>query len=421
MPPRPDPVSPPARFGLGVVAAAFGVQAVSIGLTIGIFPVLIEPVETEFGATRTQMSFGVPLVVLAAALCSPLIGRAVDRGAARGVMVSGALLLGAGLLVMSLAPSLAVLAAAWLLLAGTGQALLGPLPAMTVLARWFVARRTTMIAIAAMGTTFGGAVAPLVGELGIQTLGWRHMLVGLAIAAVAIGVPIALGIRSSPADVGLHPDGAAAPPEEPRLEGSGSARDILGQPAFWLLAGTFASFQGLGIGFITHVIPFAAERGIEREVAVGFLSVNALCSATGKLVFGMMADRLGPRRSTQIGVGLQLLGWLGLLGATDATSLGLSGACFSLGIGCIMPCQAGFVSRLFGAARFGEASGLIGLCALVGVVAVSPLMGLAYEASGSYDGPFGGVVGLIVAAGAMASWVRERPLAEASQVRSLGS
>ena len=391
-----------APFGLGVVAAAFGVQAVSIGLTIGIFPVFMQPLEAEFGATRTQVSFGVPLLIVASSLCAPLIGRAVDRGLARRVMVSGALVLGAGFLVMATSNSLLVLAAAWLLLAGVGQALLGPLPAMTVLARWFVARRTTMIAIAATGTTFGGAIAPVLGEIGIRALGWRSALLCAGTAAVVIGVPIVMAGIHAPEEKGLHADGAVAPPAEPPQQGTESSRDILGRPVFWLLVGIFASLQGLGIGFLTHQVPLADERGIARDVAVLLLSVNAIGSLTGKLVFGPITDRIGPRGATLIGVGLQFVGWVGLLIATDALAYGVSAACFSLGIGSTMPCQAGFVAKLFGTTRFGEAAGLLSMCSLVGIVSVSPLMGFAYEASGSYDAPFAGAMVLVVLAGVLA-------------------
>ena len=115
-----------------LAAAALGVQAVSIGLSMTAFPVFLDSIESDFGATRTQMSFGVPLVVASGALVSPWIGRSVDRGSPRRVMICGAFLMMLGLVGLSAATSLIAATAAWVCLVGTGQATLtGPNPALT--------------------------------------------------------------------------------------------------------------------------------------------------------------------------------------------------------------------------------------------------------------------------------------------------
>lgn len=379
----------PSRFGYSIVASAFGVQAVAIGLSMTAYPIFIESLELDLGATRTQTSFGVPLIVAGGALVAPFVGRAVDRGSPRRVMITGAVIMMLGLLCIAAAPTLGWAAAAWVCLVGTGQALLGSIPAMTVIANWFVARRATMIAIAATGTTLGGGIVPPVGELLIQSLGWRTTVACMGLAAATIGIPIVwFGIRKSPEEVGAYPDGAAEPPPTDPLAVSGaSAATILGDWRFWPLAVSFAALLGLGIGFITHIVPLAAERGISRGVAVGLLSVAAASSALGKLLFGSLTDRIGPRGALMLAVGLQALSWGGLALAHDPIWFIGSATVFTLAVACTVPIQVGFVGALFGRSHFGQATGLVNLFSIFGVFTLAPLIGLGFDRTGNYDDP----------------------------------
>jgi MFS family permease len=378
-----------SRFGYSVLAAALGVQAVAIGFSVSAYPIFIESLETDLGATRIQTSFGVPLVIASGLLVGPWVGRAVDQGSPRLVMIAGALAMMLGLLGISVAPSLSWAAAAWVFLVGTGSALLGPIPAMTVIANWFVARRATMVSVAAIGITLGGGIAPAVGELLIQTMGWRTALVFIGLAAAALGVPIAwFWIRKSPEEFGLYPDDAEGPPPpETVVTETGSARLILGDWRFWPLAGTFAALLGLASAFITHVVPLATERGISREVAVALLSAGALSSALGKIVFGVLTDRVGPRRTLFLAVGIQMLAWAGLIVSTNPIPFVASAICFFFALASNVPVQVGFVGALYGTSHFGRATGLLNMFCIVGVFTLSPLIGLGFESSGSYDWP----------------------------------
>jgi len=378
-----------SRFGYSVVAAAFGVQAVALGFSVTAYPIFIESLETQFGATRAQTSFGVPLVVAAGAFVAPWVGRAVDQGSPRRIMIAGALAMMLGLLGISAAPSLSWAGAFWVFLVGTGAALLGPIPAMTLIANWFVARRATMVSIAAIGITVGGGLVPPLGELLIQTMGWRSALFFMGLAVGVIAVPIVwFGVRKSPEEIGLHPDDSdAPPPPEAPIGGSASARSILSNWKFWPLAGAFAALVGLGIAFVTHVVPLATERGISREIAVALLSAGALSSALGKVVFGVLTDRLGPRPTLLLAVGIQLLAWVGLTASTDPIFFVASATCFTLALACTVPVQVGFVGALYGRSNFGRATGLLNLFCIVGVFTLAPLMGLGFELSGSYDLP----------------------------------
>ena len=384
-------------FGYSVVAAAFTLQGLAIGLSLAAYPVLMASVESEFGATRTQASLGIPLLLLASALASPWVGKRVDTGSAKRVMAEGSILMLLGFVLLAQTASLWAAALCWMGLVGVGQAMLGPLPAMTVVARWFVLRRGQMIAIAAMGTTVGGALVPPLAEWLVGGFGWRTAVIAFGATAFLLGVPVAwFGIVDSPEERGLHPDGADhAPALEPEPDAGGGVAGFFRDSNFWLVALGFGLTSGAGIAFLTHAVPYALENGLAREEAVAVLTVNALCAAIGKLLFGNLTDRLGARHAVWIAIALEVAGWLGILSASGSLQYIASAALFSLGLGSMIPCQAGFVARLYGRARFGQASGLVGMVSMLGVFLIAPAVGIGYDAFGSYARPMSAILGAV--------------------------
>jgi MFS family permease len=309
-------------------------------------------------------------------------------------MAAGAILLAAGFLGVGASTSLPWAAVTWVALVGPGYAMLGPHPAMTMLARWFVARRGRMIAIAATGTTFGGILFPPLAQALIDEMGWRWALVGFAAVAAGVGLPVvALGVRASPEEVGARPDGASEPPAASDTAASAvvgtapAASDIalVRDPRFWLLALGFGVMIGVSIGYVTHLVEWAEESGLARVAAVRVLVVNASFALCGKLVFGWLTDRMGPRRASLVAVALQLAGWAIMLSASSTWPFATGAAIFSLGLGCIIPCQAGFIAAIWGSERFGQAAGLIGLVALFGPFLVPVSLGAAYDRLGDYE------------------------------------
>jgi MFS family permease len=381
----------PLPFGTRVVSSAFLAQALAVGLPISAYPVFISSLETELGATRTQASLGISLILVTGALLGPLVGRALDAGWAQVVMAGGALLFAAGFSSIAWTPNLELATLLWIATIGPGFAMLGPHPATTVLAKWFVARRGRMIAIAAMGTTFGGALTPGLAQALIGALGWRSALLGFGLIALTIGLPVALfGIRASPESVGAHPDGTSLPPPveaspDPAQTAQHGMGTLLRDHRFWQLAFGFGLMTGISVGYVTHVVEWAGESGLERDVAVGVLVVNALFTTSGKLVFGWLTDRFGARTASLVGVACQLIGWAGMLFSSSSWIFMFGAALFSLGLGCMIPCQAAFVASIWGRAQFGRAAGLLGLVAIFGPFLVPVSLGIAFDRLGSYE------------------------------------
>ena len=71
-----------------------------------------------------------------------------------------------------------------------------------------------------------------------------------------------------------------------------------------------------GVVVVSHLVPYATDRGIPAASAALLLSVNGVFSMAGALLFGHVADRIGARTT---------LGLIGLVQATCWSRTGLRG------------------------------------------------------------------------------------------------
>ena len=379
----------PKHFGYSIVAATFLAQALAIGLSIGIYPVFMQSVEEAFGLGRAVTSLGIPLVLVVGALISPMLGRWVDTGSIKTLLWFGAALQTIGLVLVSQAESLLAAMIAWIGFVGIGQSLLGTLPNSTIIANWFVVKRGTMIAISATGITFGAAIAPPLSEFLIATLGWRGALLTLGGLCFVIATPVVLlGIVKTPEEKGLYPDGAPRPPDQTEaINNDSGTPKFIGDYRFWLISLAFTCMVAATIGLTTHLVAWAQELNISREHAVLMLSVNAIAAACGKLLFGNLCDRIGPRNTVFLAVSCELIGWLSLLNSSSSIVFGTGAALFSLGAGAMVPCQVSYIGSVWKRSNFGQAMGFMGLIIIIGIFLAPTLIGVGVEHLGSYSTP----------------------------------
>ena len=85
------------------------------------FAVLYLPLIREFGASRAEVASVQALVLLLGGAAGPLVGGALDRLGARGLVQSGAALAAVGLIAASRATSLGAVALMYGLVAGLGR------------------------------------------------------------------------------------------------------------------------------------------------------------------------------------------------------------------------------------------------------------------------------------------------------------
>jgi MFS family permease len=373
--------------GWRVVGAAFVVEFVSIGTSFSAFGVFMDPLAEQFDTTRGVISSGLGGLLLVTGLMGPLLGRVIDRGPLKAMMLCGVFLLATGLLLASRAASLWQAGVAFCLLAAVGTAMFGPLPAMAITANWFVRRRGLALGVTVAGATAASMLAPPIAAALLDALGWRNAVAAFGLGAAVIAAPvILLFVVRRPEDVGQLPDGD--PPRNgatPAPVAGAETRDLIRDPRLWLISLGFALLFASSIVLGLHLVPYAEDLGLSRLHAAGALSVMAPFSLLGKVAFGAVADRVDVRKALWLGIALMAVGWLLLLTRPTYALLLATTALFGLGAGALGPIHGVIIGLCFGRGAFGRVMGIGSLVGLPFIAGAGPAVGFLFDATRSYQ------------------------------------
>ncbi|MHB8574670.1 MAG: MCT family MFS transporter [Dehalococcoidia bacterium] len=374
----------PIFFGWYVVGCAFLVMFVGFGVNYS-FAVFFDPLKQTFGATKTQISglFAVTgFLYFSFGLAS---GRLSDRVGPRPLVLTGGLLIAAGLFAASRANQLWQVYAGYCIGVGLGVGCMY-VPAISAVQQWFLRRRGLATGIAVAGIGVGNLAGPPIGNLLIHNFGWRAAYAILGVTVLVLVVVALWRMENSPAKRGLGIDGAAgaAPASGGRSTPSTETSSVYHTRVFWLLylSCLFTSLA-LFIPFV-HLSSYAKNEGISASGAAWIVGLIGAGSAGGRLFLGSAADRLGRRRSligTYAVMGVMLLWWLL---SHSAWQLAIFSVGFGLGYGGFVALLPALAADYFGAARAGAIIGGLYTSAGIGNLIGPTLAGKVYDATGAY-------------------------------------
>ena len=376
-----------------ILAAALLTQGIAVGLTYGILPVFLEPLEAAFDAPRTQISAGQILMMLALTIGSMTTGVLLDRGHVRSVMLGGSGLLVAALVVASLAPNLWVLGLA-AILAGLSVPSIGPLTAASLITRSFADERGRALGLMSMGPPLGaGLFAGLAGWL-LLSFDWRETYRIFAVVAVIGLIPVIWLVVPARFEIeSASPGAGGAAPAPSRGMGA-----VLRMPVFWWSALIFALATGIFSGWTVHVAAFLRGLGIDEAGSSSLLAVQYWMGVPGALVFGMLADRVS---LTTLFVGMLGTGAAIFAGFSVGPSpLVVSVMCVVAGFafGGVVPLYMMLLGARMGPDALGRAMGLSNLVMLPIMAGAVLLAASNFEADGGY-----GLATLVFSIGLLAS------------------
>ena len=284
-------------YGWWIVVAAFLNLFFAVGIVFYGFPVFYPAFVESLGFLRAQVTQGFLLGFLVAGLPFGLLaGAMIDRIGARGVILSGAGLVGISLLLMGSMTRL------WhyelfCILEVLGYVLAGPIANQVLVARWFHMRRGRAMGYAYLGLGLGGVIAPQLVHFLMRHFGWRHALEIVGLLILLVLFPVGIWItRSTPGEMGLLPDGAESVGlTEDRNSATVSPASGVGAAIrsanFWLiLAGSTLVMGAIG-SVIQHFILFLKDQGYSATTATRFLTALLTSSLGGRVVVGYLADR----------------------------------------------------------------------------------------------------------------------------------
>ncbi len=366
-----------AYYGWRVVlAACFGVMAGFGSLFVYTFSVFVKPLAAEFGWSREAISSGFAIAAVTLGVCSPLLGRWIDRFGPRRIILICMTVYGCGIALLSL-----LHAGIWqfyltcfvLGAVGNGAAHLAYSRSIST---WFQRRLGMALALVMVGAGLGAMILPVVAQSIISRSGWRAAYASLGVLALLLGLPLSWRYIRERGGIGRKSDPVSH-------SGTTWQQGFRSFP-FWIITAIlFVSSISMN-GAITHLSALLTDRGLTAGNAALCASILGGSSLLGRVVVGWLLDRFfGPR----VALAINLITALGILLLARANSFPagcLAAALIGVGAGGEAATTPYLLTRYFGLRAFSTLYGLTWtFYAAAG--AIGPvILGRAFDATGSY-------------------------------------
>lgn len=408
----------PFYYGWLIVGIAFVTMAIGVTARTS-FSLLMPPLIDEFGWDRGLAAGAFSFGFLVSAVLSPIVGRVMDRRGPRVVILTGVVLLSAGLF---LAP---FIERPWHLYVTLGVLVGGGANMMTYTAHsqflpnWFLKRRGLAISLAFAGAGLGAIVLlPWLQSI-ILSEGWRASCWAIGWLVVLAVAPLNLLVRKRPEEIGLLPDGAAPATSASAARQMAHIVDPAWVAVEWTLSRAVrtARFWWIVLGYFcaliawyavqVHQTKYLTEIGFSPLVAAWALGAVSVVAIPGQIILGSLSDRIGREWVWTAGcAGFAVCyGALIALEHNPSTAL-LYIMVFTQGFfGYALTSVMGpIVVEIFEGPHYGAIFGTISVALISGGAAGPWIAGAIHDFSGSYRLAFVLIIGCCVAS-ALAIWL----------------
>ena len=357
-----------------VLGAGLGMGSGTVMLGF-VFSYFLASLGGEFGWSRTQIS-GALFLIPAAALLIPAVGSLIDKHGGLRVAVCSIAGLAIGYSLLAVATTSLVTFYALLgltLVLGLGT---GPITYSRAVVRSFNRGRGMALAIALSGSSLSAIALPPALEAAIAMGGWRAGFLLLAGLAVLVGLPAAwIGLR------GDRP-GKASPQAVP----SQSVRPHLRTRHLYLLIGAIFCMGLPVFGLVSQLRAMVDDRGFEPGEAVLAVSLVGLGVLIGRILAGVLIDRVWAPGVAAAIAGLALIGALVLTQSGTAVGLTLVGiVLIAVAQGAELDLIAFLTARYFPAEVFARLYGIVYLSFAISLPLGGLLFATSFDRFGSYN------------------------------------
>ena len=362
-----------------VIVAAGGVLGcLAIGAMFSL-PVFLVPISEDTGWSVTGISTAMTIGFLAMALASMVWGGLSDRFGPRLVVLTGSVVLAAGIALASLSTSLFGFQLLFgLIVGGAIAAIFAPM--MACVTGWFDTQRSLAVSLVSAGMGMAPmTMSPFAAWL-ISIYDWRTSLQIIAALCAVVMIPVSFLVRRPPA---LSADSPVAAPDDVPHPGM-SVGQAVRSPQFIILLLTNFFCCATHSGPIFHTVSYAVYCGIPMILAVSIYSLEGLAGMGGRVGFGILGDRFGAKRVLVIGLLAQAFGALAYVFVSELAAFYVVAAIFGFIYAGVMPLYAVLARENFPLRMMGTVIGGTAMAGGLGM-AIGPLAGgFIFDTFGSY-------------------------------------
>ena len=388
-------------YGWYIVGAAFLANISCAFFLSSTLSVLLKPITADLRVSRGIFSLLRSGEHLLYALMAPWVGSLLDRYGPRGMMVAGAVLSAIGFLLLGHVQSFLEFASVRGTMMAVGHALVCYFVVNVTVARWFVRMRGRAIALSHLGHGIAKVTISLVVAWLLTFVGWRQVwtLFGVLVVVLAV-IPVAIFMRRSPEDMGLHPDGAAADepldapgrtrergashrePREPEIPWT--RKEVRRTSTFWLIVLVFGMVDVGVTGLNLHVVSYVSDLGFTLVQAAFVMTVIAGTQTASGLLWGFAGERISVRKIISFLFLVEAAGLYVAANTEDLRIIYLGFFFYGLGLGGVQVLEEVMWANYFGRVSLGTVRGaslqIVLLCGVCG----PPFFGFVNDYTGSY-------------------------------------
>jgi len=374
---------PKFYYGYVIVIVFFIMMVLGWGMFY-IYGVFFRPLMEEFDWTRAITSGAFSMSVLVSGIIGIIAGRLSDTIGPKKVIIfcTCLLTLGYGLMIFVQSTWQFYFLYGIIIASGVGGFWA---PQVSTVARWFVKRRGIMTGIVSGGISFGTLVLPLIVTRLIDVFNWRmtYLIIGIAIFVIVMAA--AQFVKSSPPKMSLLPIREINNEIQSRTRILNfSFQEAVHTVQFWMVTLIYVCFGITQLTVVVHLVPYATGIGISSLGAAGVLSVIGGISLAGRIIIGLVSDKLRVKTSTILSLGLMIVSLLWLLQADSLWKLYIFAVVFGFGYGGLSCLQSLIAAELFGLISLGVITGIFSLSFNIGGAIGPVIAGHIFDISDSY-------------------------------------
>jgi MFS family permease len=374
-----------------LLGVAFGASPLPFN-TIGFF---IDPLQREFGWSRTEISFGITIYGMLAAFLAPVFGWLADRYGVRRVALASLAIFALVFASFSVMPnSLTAFYILWTLIGlfGIGST---PVTWSRAINLWFFRQRGFALGLTLVGTSLSAMLLPFLTTTFLEQFGWRVTFALLSLLPLVIALPVGMlwfrEPRPEERPPGVAVAGAASLPGL-------SLQAAMGQARFWILWVSVAMVTLAYAGALVHLPSMLAARNFEPTQVATVLSVFGLSIFAGRIITGLLLDRYWAPLVTLPILCLPAASCFLLMGDAPLGFMLAICAAFLMGFasGAETDLVAYLAGRYFGLKSYGQIYGVQYMAFGLAAAASPTLYGWVRDTQGSYDPMLLAAAGLFI-------------------------
>jgi MFS family permease len=310
----------------------------------------------EFGVSRTVLLGGFSGGMLVCGVCSPWVGRRIDRFGGRGVLAASAIVTAAGLLAMAAAPAVWAWYGAWMLV-GFGMAMGLYDAAFATVGRLLGGQARPVIVGVTLMAGFSSSLGWPVGTWLVSQHGWRVSVACYAVLQLAVILPVSWLLVPRAGPVVAQAAGADAAP----LPRAGS---------FLVMATYFTLRAAITAVISVHALALLEGLGASTEQAVLAATLIGPSQVASRVLDWRFGRGFNPMVAALTGTVLLPLGFLALvLGAPFP----LFGLLYGMSNGILTITRGTLPLHVFGPHGYGGRLGRIAMPSMI-VSALAPTL-----------------------------------------------